>query len=218
MEAKIASDEIKLGKSFFGENRTTYSKHSSFVHSFYLYEIKSPEEYTDWLDIIRNSSENDIIKIHINSPGGSLLATIQLIRALQETQATIVCSVEGQCCSAATLIFLQADMIDISDHSLFMFHNYSGGTFGKGGEMMDQLKHESAWAEKLFRDVYKDFLTEDEINSMLNNKDIWMDGDEVLKRIKEKVEKNKPAEEAEVKKEIKEKKPRAKRTKKPKKD
>jgi ATP-dependent protease ClpP protease subunit len=166
-----------------------YSRPSSFVHSFYLYKVEGPEKYTEWFDIIRSCGENDIIKIHINSGGGDLLTTLQLIRALQETAATVVCSVEGQCCSAATLVFLQADMVEVSDHSIFMFHNYSGGTIGKGGEMMDQLKHESIWIEKLFRDVYKDFLTADEIQLMLNNKDIWMSGEEVLTRIKKKIEK-----------------------------
>jgi hypothetical protein len=33
------------------------------------------------------------------------------------------------------------------------------------------------------REVYADFLTEDEIQSMLNNKDIWMDSEEVVKRL-----------------------------------
>ena len=83
---------------------------------------------------------------------------------------------------------------------MFMFHNYSGGTIGKGGEMYDNIVHERKWSEKLLREIYNNFLTEDEIVSVLNNKDIWMDGDEVIKRLesmKEKVnedkEKPKPA-------------------------
>lgn len=165
-----------------------YSRATSYMHSFYLYTIGDAEQYTDWFDVIRNASEEDILKIHINSSGGDLLSTIQLMRALQESQATIICSVEGQCMSAATLIFLQADMVEISDHSMFMFHNYSGGTFGKGGEMMDQLQYEYTWSTGLFRDVYADFLTEEEIESMLNNKDIWMNAEDVTARIKAKAE------------------------------
>jgi ATP-dependent protease ClpP protease subunit len=83
---------------------------------------------------------------------------------------------------------------------MFMFHNYSGGTIGKGGEMYDNIVHERKWSEKLLREIYNNFLTEEEIVSVLNNKDIWMDGDEVIKRLesmKEKVnedkEKPKPA-------------------------
>ena len=182
------NEKVDLSKALLG-GPAFYTRAASYIHSFYLYSIGDAEDYTDWLDVIRNCSENDIVKIHINSPGGNLLTTIQLLRALQETMATVVCSVEGQCMSAATLVFLQADMVEISDHSMFMFHNYSGGTIGKGGEMYDNIVYERKWSEKLFRDVYEDFLTEEEISSMLDNKDIWMNGEEVTLRIRQKAEK-----------------------------
>lgn len=166
-----------------------YSKPSSYINSFYLYDVTSPEDYTDWFDIIRGCTENDVVKIHINSPGGNLFAAIQLMRVLAETQATVICSVEGECMSAATMIFLQADILEVSDHCMFMFHNYSGGTFGKGGEMLDQLNYEREWSETLLREVYADFLSTEEIDSILNNKDIWMTGKEVVKRIEQKAEK-----------------------------
>ena len=79
---------------------------------------------------------------------------------------------------------------------MFMFHNYSGGAFGKGGEMIDQLIHERKWSERLLNEIYKDFLTEDEIKSILDNKDIWMDGEEVVKRIEDKMKKLQAEQEA----------------------
>ena len=68
-----------------------------------------------------------------------------------------------------------------------MFHNYSGGTFGKGGEMYDQLVNERKWSENIIRKVYEGFLTEPEIRSILDNKDIWMEGKEVMKRLESKI-------------------------------
>jgi len=106
-----------------------------------------------------------------------------MIRSIQETEASVICSVEGACMSAATMIFLQGSSYEVSDHSMFMFHNYSGGTIGKGGEMYDNIIHEKKWSEKLLREIYEDFLTEVEIESILNNKDIWMDSDEVIARL-----------------------------------
>ena len=64
-----------------------------------------------------------------------------------------------------------------------MFHNYSAGVFGKGGEMFDQLQFERAWSENFLSEVYKDFLTPEEIQSMLHNKDIWMTSEQVMARI-----------------------------------
>lgn len=159
----------------------------SKMSEFYLSgDIESSEQYIEWFDSIRHASETDIIKLYINSYGGDLFTAIQFMRVLQETPATVIVSVEGACMSAATMVFLSADMFEISAHSMFMFHNYSGGTFGKGGEMLDQLQHERAWSEKLLREVYSDFLDAKEIDSMLANKDLWMDGDEVVKRLEKK--------------------------------
>lgn len=148
--------------------------------------IAPAEEYTDLFGKIRSLGEMDFVKIHINSYGGDLFTAIQFMRVLNETSATVICSVEGACMSAATLIFLSATEFEISNHSAFMFHNYSGFAGGKGGEMIDQLKHERKWSENLWKDIYKDFLTKEEIQSLLDNKDMWMDSAEVITRLERK--------------------------------
>ena len=178
--------EIKAG----GSNGRISPKTVSSVYEFYLNgELKEASEYVEWFDSMRHAGENDIIKIFINSYGGDIYSAIQFMSVLQDTNATVVCSVEGMCMSAATLVFLSADMFEVTPHSMFMFHNYSGGTIGKGGEMIDQIRHERKWSERLLREVYKDFLSEIEITSILDNRDIWMDGEEVINRIKLKIEK-----------------------------
>ena len=100
--------------------------------------------------------------------------------------------------SAATLVFLTADRFELSDHTMFMFHNYSSGTIGKGGEMYDQITHFRSWSEKLFDSFYKDFLTPEEIKSMLDNKDIWLDAGEVAKRLEKRIAAQEPTEETET--------------------
>lgn len=172
-----------FGKTVKQDERC-FSKQLVNIHEFYLCgEIESSENYIQWFDTIRHSSESDVIKIYINSYGGDLFTAIQFMRVLKETDATIIISVEGACMSAATMIFLCGDSFEISEHCMLMFHNYHGGTVGSGGSMFDQLKHERIWSEKLLREIYKDFLTEEEIRSMLDNKDVWMDGEEVIKRL-----------------------------------
>lgn len=161
---------------------------STVVNLYLCGEIKAAEEYVEWFQLFRAAGENDIIYIRINSEGGDLFAALQLVRAIQESNATIIASVEGICMSAATLIFLSADRFELSEHTMFMFHNYSSGTIGKGGEMYDQITHFRAWSDKLFNSFYKDFLTPEEIKSMLDNKDIWLDAEEVALRLKNKVE------------------------------
>lgn len=169
---------------------SAFSKPIASLHEFYINGvIKEPEEYVEVFDTIRHAGENDIVKVYINSYGGDLYTAIQFLRVLSDTQATTIASVEGACMSAATMIFMGCNNYEVTPHSVFMFHNYSGGAFGKGGEMIDQLIHERKWSEKLLADVYNGFLSESEIKAMLDNKDIWMDGEEVVKRIENKIAK-----------------------------
>ena len=174
----------------------SFSKPAAQIHEFYLSgAIESPEEYIDWFDIIRNAGDSDLIKIYINSPGGDLYTTQQFLRVMAESRAHITCSVEGACMSAATMIFLHGHLQEITPHSLFMFHDYSSGTFGKGGEQYDQIQFERSWSKGFMQEVYKDFLTDSEIESMMHNKDIWMGSDEVVTRLKAMHDKRDAAEE-----------------------
>lgn len=184
------AEVLEIGKPKTHSNGYFPSKAISSLHEFYLTgEIGPADDYVEWFDAIRHASETDAIKIYINSFGGDLFTAIQFLRVLSDTPAAVLCSVEGACMSAATMIFLSADHFEVTPHSIFMFHNYSGGTIGKGGEMIDQLQHERKWSERLMREIYKDFMSADEIKAMLDNRDIWMDGEEVVKRLQARIQK-----------------------------
>lgn len=189
---------LDLFKPPINQSQRVITKQAVNIHEFYLSgDVESSEEYIEWFDIIRSASQNDILKIYINSPGGDLFTAIQFLRVLTDTEAQVVISVEGACMSAATLLFMCGHQYEISPHSVFMFHNYSSGMVGKGGEMFDRVNHERSWSEKLFQDVYADFLTEREIKQILENKDLWMDADEVIKRLKKKIKKNEKVDKSE---------------------
>lgn len=165
-------------------NQELFTVDYGSVKEYYLSsEIGEADEYTNMIHDIRNSRNTDVIKLHINCPGGNLFTTIQILQAMSECEGQIIASVEGACMSAATLIFLCASEFQITNHSMFLFHNYSGGTFGKGGEMYHGMVHERKWSEGLLRDIYEDFLTEAEITELINDKDIWMTAEEVLTRL-----------------------------------
>ena len=182
------ADVLEIGKPKTHSNGYFPPKSVAEVHEFYLTgEITTADDYIEWFDAIRHAKETDLVKIYINSYGGDLFTAIQFMRVLADTDATVIASVEGACMSAATMIFMCADSYEVTPHSIFMFHNYSGGTIGKGGEMIDQLQHERKWSERLMKEIYQDFMSDEEIQSMLSNKDIWMDGEEVVKRISTKM-------------------------------
>lgn len=166
-------------------NKSVFKQPVANLYEFYLSgTITAPEDYVEWFNIIRNASSNDTVKIYINSTGGMTDTAIQFMRVLSDTAAHVVCSIEGSCMSAATMIFLCAQEFEITPFSLFMLHNYSGGIFGKGGELYDQAVFERRWSIEFLHYIYKDFLTTEEINSLLDNKDLWLNYEEVIERCK----------------------------------
>jgi ATP-dependent protease ClpP protease subunit len=171
----------------------SFCKPIMHIHEFYLSGvIETADEYIPWFDTIRHAGSNDAIKIYINSYGGDMNTAIQMLRVINETEATVIASIEGACMSAATMILLAADNVEVSPHSQIMFHNYSGGTIGKGSDMHSQIEFERKWSIKLMNDVYQGFLSKDEIQKLIDGSDIWMDGDEVVKRLEAKNKKDKP--------------------------
>jgi ATP-dependent Clp protease, protease subunit len=172
-----------LTRNFFSRNSIRGE-----IHDLYLMnEIDTPDQYAEVFDLMRNCRECDTIRIFINSTGGDLFTAIQMISILKKTEANVEMHVEGACMSAATLILMFAKIYTIAEHSALMFHDYSGEIGGKGGEMADQILHEKTWSESLFRDSYRNFLTEKEIKSMLDGKEIWMYKDEVEKRLNKRI-------------------------------
>ena len=167
-----------------------FTRPSGVVYDFYLNEtIESPSQYVAWNHIIRSAAERDIIYLHINCYGGDVMTAIQLMRSIAESNAHVIASVEGACMSAATFLFLIADSFEISEHSIFMFHNYSGFSFGKGNEMRDKVNHEEKWSKHLLDSIYLDFLSPEEIKEISNGKDFWMTPSEVQKRLELRVKK-----------------------------
>lgn len=164
--------------------QNAYQRPVSNIYDLYLTgPIEDAKQYQDWNQMMRTSTENDIIYIHINSNGGEIFTAIQLMRSMNETQATVVASVEGMCMSAATLIFLCADICEISEHSHFMFHTYSSGNWGKGSEQLASVQADDKWARHLFNQAYKGFLEPNEIKMIIDGKDFWMNPGEVEKRL-----------------------------------
>lgn len=158
------------------------------VHHFYITEeIKEVDYYLNMINAIRTAEQHDTIFIYLNTPGGNLYTAIQIIAAMKQSQATIITSLEGQVCSAGTLIFLSGDKSIVHDNSTFMIHNYSQFLGGKGNEINSQVKYNEGYFLKLAKAIYGKFLTDDEIKSVTEGKDFWMDSDEVASRLGDKL-------------------------------
>lgn len=154
------------------------------IHHFYIIkEIGDASEFLDMINTLKTAEEHDTVFISLNTPGGDLNTTVQIISAMKQCAGTVVTCLEGEVCSAGTLLFLSGDRYIINPHCTFMIHNYSHLLGGKGKEVASRVKYSEDYFHKLARSIYTGFLTEDEIQQVFDDRDFWMDSDEVIRRL-----------------------------------
>ena len=162
---------------------------SSQIHFYLSKEIVEPYEYVDMIHRISTASPYDVVFIHLNTVGGRLDTGIQLINAMKNSQAKIITCLECNAYSLGTLIFLSGDEMLVNDHCMLMFHDYNGGTGGKGNEQVSQLAATHKWFTNLLKKVYIPFLTEAEVERILKGEDLWMASPEVKTRLNRMIKK-----------------------------
>lgn len=154
------------------------------IHHYYILgAIDGPEKYLDLIHTLKTAEEHDTILLYINSPGGVLSTTIQIINAIQNCVGTVITVLEGEACSAATVIFLSATRHIINPFGAFMVHKYSHGVEGKGSDVAAQVKFSEKYFDELATSIYADLMSEEELAHLLAGKDFWFTSQEVLERL-----------------------------------
>lgn len=154
------------------------------IQHFYLSStIEEPIHYIDMIHRVQTAGPEDIIYIHLNTPGGHLDTGIQLVNAMQATQAHVITSVEAEAHSLGTLIFLASDEFVVHDNCMMMFHNFSGSVYGKGHEQQAHLQATIKWFNTLARRLYIPFLSEEEFDRILKGEDIYIHSEDIRKRL-----------------------------------
>lgn len=158
------------------------------IHHFYISsDIGEVNQYLDLIHTLKTAEQHDTIMIYLNTPGGSLTTTINILSAMKQSQATIITCMEGQVASAGSMIFLQGHKYLVNPNCSFMIHNYRGGILGKGQEIAAEAKFQETYIKSLYNDIYHGFLTEYEIDNVIEGKDIWLTSDEVIERLQNKL-------------------------------
>lgn len=146
--------------------------------------IGAPEQYIEELQTLREAQEPDEVKIYINCGGGRIDTAIQLVNGIRNCKGKVTAVIEGVCHSAATYIFLACDEWEVNMGVLMLIHNYSGGAYGKGADVLDNVVANDRWVKNIMALAYEGFLTEEELGMVNMNQDIWLETDDILLRLK----------------------------------
>lgn len=150
--------------------------------------IGPPSEWVEEISAIQNSGPNDVIHIYCNSPGGSLYTATEILSAMLQTDAHIITELTGEACSAAALIFLAGDEFRVSDDGTLMNHGASYGVYGTQQQVYDNVVSSQKQLTKLARKYYAGFLSEEEIEKLIEGKEFWMDAPEIIQRLEKRSE------------------------------
>lgn len=176
-------------ESFDKDNLVSSCKQMKNIYHLWLIDdVGEAKLYLKWFDILQSATENDLVVIHINSYGGDVMTTVQLITQIKTCEAQVVCQIESACCSAATMVALACDGLLCYPHGYMMIHTSSGYTFGKQSDIRRQEDFYNDWLDTFFNEVYKDFLSKKEIEDVLNGKDMWLTSEEVMARFRHRVD------------------------------
>jgi ATP-dependent protease ClpP protease subunit len=134
---------------------------------------------------LREAKETDYLEFMINSGGGFVQEGMQFYNIIQEKfNGRTVAYLDNYGYSMGAMLFSMADKRIIYPYSDFMYHNYSGGAFGKGGELKARVDHNHERLNEFFHTmiVGQGFLSEEEYQQMLVGQDFWMGAKELCKR------------------------------------
>jgi len=143
-------NKIKLFKALTGTKETQWYKmeaKSQEIADIFIYDEIS------WFGISANQFVKDLnaiksktIRLHLNSPGGSVFDGVAIYNALKQHSAKIETYIEGLAASIASIIALAGDKVYMADNAFFMIHEPWILTIGdstelrKTAELLDKIR------------------------------------------------------------------------------
>lgn len=152
--------------------------------------IDMPCNYNKLVHLLNRAESFEYINLYISNGGGVVDSAFFLIEAIKNSDATVTAYLSGTVASSATIIALSCDEIITSKYLSFMIHNYSTGMHGKGHELKAYQNFTDRELNRAFREVYKGFLTDEEMDKVIDGTDMWLNEEEVEERWQNRIDCN----------------------------
>lgn len=191
----------------YGSKVPVYSR-EVVSNSYFAYidgEITTSDDYRDVLFTLDAANDGDVVTLHINSVGGSVYTALQIRNALATTRAHTIAVCHGYVASAATMIALSCNEVHINPMTTFLVHQPTYGVWDNTRNVRDQVEFLTKELTRLCYEIYKDFMTKEEIENMIESGiEVHMSDKEIVRRLKRRNKKQSKRLEKEDSKEIEE--------------
>ena len=174
----------KISPAIWTDNTTSIVSYGNNHEVYLTSNVISPIEYNKLISFLGLVTTEDVVKFYINNTGGVIDSTFMILHALGQCEATTVACLSGSVMSAATIIALSCDKLEVAKYTQWLSHNYSGGVSGKGSELKAQAEFMTSELENTFYDIHKGFFTDEEIRLLIEDKDYWLGKEAIETRLK----------------------------------
>lgn len=164
-------------------------ENDSMDYHLYLFSALETEVWSNAVDVFCRTldfaKDNDVVHIHIASPGGSVFLMGRLVSAIKSTKAKVITYAQGCVASAATTVWISGHERHILPGAYFMQHMSSQGL---GGKSSDIAAKSSFCVEYISRQLQPaleiGLFTDIEVRDMIEkSSDIYISGREAASRI-----------------------------------
>lgn len=135
------------------------------------------KDFATELNALQNIGQ---IHLRVNSPGGSVVDVLAMMKALETHPAKVTAYVDGLAASSASRLILAADEVEMASNAFVMIHNVWSLAIGNATELRKEAdildKFDKGLANDYAKKTGKDL---EEINALMAE-DTWFDADEAL--------------------------------------
>lgn len=141
--------------------------------------------FQDFKDKIDELTDNSVLNIYQNSPGGDCFACSSMVALLQRAKdrgITINAYIDGLSASCSSWISCMADNLYLYTQSILMLHKPMSCTWGNADEMQKEIDILDKIQNDVMMPIYmkkvKEGITEDQIQELVNN-ETWLSATEI---------------------------------------
>lgn len=148
--------------------------------------IENNFAYVKLLRLLRSASKNDTVTMYLANYGGQCSTGFQIVNAIKDCACGVDIVLDAPSYSMGAIIAISGKSLKMNPGTFLLFHNYSGGDYGKGKEKLDATMHYYDHFHRHLKTVCSPFLTAAELEMLKHDKDVYVscDDKDVTKRIK----------------------------------
>ncbi|MCM1235729.1 MAG: Clp protease ClpP [Ruminococcus flavefaciens] len=148
---------------------TVVSNDDADIYDWLNYDYVSPSQVED---ILNNA--DDEVRVDINSGGGSVFAASEIYSMLKDYSGKVTVNIQGLAASAASVIAMAGDEINMSPTAQMMIHKASTISMGNA----DDFAHDSSMLDTTDQSIVNAYeaktgMNRDDILQMMSN-ETWM--------------------------------------------